>query len=100
MPGRLLYLAGKIRGAARISLVLRILLLSECALGGGKPTLDPHNLARCVARCATLQNDDGGALRPSFENAIGPKIRIAADVDAASASNHRAIPANGPKHQK
>jgi len=37
MPGKLLYLLGKVRGAARMSLVLRILLLSECALGGGKP---------------------------------------------------------------
>jgi hypothetical protein len=85
MPGKLLYLVGKARGAARISLVLRILLLSECALGGGRPIADSHDLTRCVAACAIPQNEHGGELRQSFADAIGPKSRIAADLDAPSA---------------
>jgi hypothetical protein len=86
MPGKLLYLAGKIRGAARISLVLRILLLGECALGGGRPIHGPHDLTDCVAACAVPQNEHGGAFHSSSAGAIGPKSRIAADADAASAS--------------
>jgi hypothetical protein len=86
MPGKLLYLVGKARGAARISLVLRILLLSECALGGGRPIAEPHDLAHRLAARATFQNEHGGVLRPSFADVTGPTSRIAADLDAPSVS--------------
>lgn len=100
MPGKLLYLVGKVRGAARISLILRILLLSECALGGGRPIHGPHNLAGRVAACAVPQNAHGGAFHPSSTGAIGPKSRIAADTDAASASQFQQFQTNRSKaHQ-